>query len=523
MASAGDEVEFSVEPSGGDSGGKKRKGLSSFFKFKGFKVFGTPRRATGQAVAPHDADAGRSRPATFTMGSRKGSGKVGVAPAGDGERRPKSGSEPSVTDRQGRSRKESGESSDGEKEREHKRTQRAFFDEMERNMRRNFAKGMISVEVEQSPDDGARAHRKSGTGSVDSTPKQQLRAVSSVDDSFLDSLAKQRDAAAGSGAASAPRARPAEAPIILEHAPALAKAASLTSTNSTNTMHIDSTLADPDIHAMIREKQKLRVFLDVSANAEELAGYLPSLGEMTEFFKMVFKRGEMHVECIVTALIFVERLLRSKGGALRLGGDNWRPVVFSTMILASKVCDDESPLNADWCYVCSDFTLSRINELETAQQKESDIPNFKGSDLGRFPLVSADSWTSDHLSLETALLAAYGFNATVTASEYATYYFHLRSMAARLGLMNNASLRPLDIGVARRIAASSNEITNPHNPRKDKDRPGQRRSASFRGKGKAQRRPSASLEQVVSMRPQVHGSGEMIRPPRMNPLRRGSV
>ena len=30
--------------------------------------------------------------------------------------------------------------------------------------------------------------------------------------------------------------------------------------------------------------------------------------------------------------------------------------------------------------------------------KESDIPNFKGSDLGHFPLVSADFWTSDHLS-----------------------------------------------------------------------------------------------------------------------------
>jgi hypothetical protein len=30
--------------------------------------------------------------------------------------------------------------------------------------------------------------------------------------------------------------------------------------------------------------------------------------------------------------------------------------------------------------------------------KESEIPNFKGSHLGRFPLVSADSWTSDHLS-----------------------------------------------------------------------------------------------------------------------------
>jgi len=29
--------------------------------------------------------------------------------------------------------------------------------------------------------------------------------------------------------------------------------------------------------------------------------------------------------------------------------------------------------------------------------KESEIPNFKGSYLGRFPLVSADFWTSDHL------------------------------------------------------------------------------------------------------------------------------
>ncbi|KAH8074279.1 phytanoyl-CoA dioxygenase [Aureococcus anophagefferens] len=30
--------------------------------------------------------------------------------------------------------------------------------------------------------------------------------------------------------------------------------------------------------------------------------------------------------------------------------------------------------------------------------QESEIPNFKGSDFGHFPLVSADFWTSDHLS-----------------------------------------------------------------------------------------------------------------------------
>ena len=37
-------------------------------------------------------------------------------------------------------------------------------------------------------------------------------------------------------------------------------------------------------------------------------------------------------------------------------------------------------------------------EVENRAGQESEIPNFKASYLGRFPLVSADSWTSDHLS-----------------------------------------------------------------------------------------------------------------------------
>jgi hypothetical protein len=37
-------------------------------------------------------------------------------------------------------------------------------------------------------------------------------------------------------------------------------------------------------------------------------------------------------------------------------------------------------------------------EVMNRAAKESEILNFKGSDLGRFPLVSADFWTSDHPS-----------------------------------------------------------------------------------------------------------------------------
>ena len=45
-------------------------------------------------------------------------------------------------------------------------------------------------------------------------------------------------------------------------------------------------------------------------------------------------------------------------------------------------------------------TMQRAGDALAACRagQERDIPNFKGSELGRFPLVSADFWTSDHLS-----------------------------------------------------------------------------------------------------------------------------
>merc|ERR1719439_400116 len=100
--------------------------------------------------------------------------------------------------------------------------------------------------------------------------------------------------------------------------------------------------------------------------------------------------------------------------------------------------------NADFGHICAEFTLPRIN------------------------------------ALEAALLKAYGFNATVAASEYAKYYFHLRSMASRLQI--ESEVRPLDVKAATRLKV--------------------RRAQSLGGATHdvAQLR-SATLEEVVSMNP----------------------
>ena len=42
-------------------------------------------------------------------------------------------------------------------------------------------------------------------------------------------------------------------------------------------------------------------------------------------------------------------------------------------------------------------SLEEVRRVQARAAQESEIPNFKGSDLGHFPLVSADLWTSDHL------------------------------------------------------------------------------------------------------------------------------
>lgn len=74
--------------------------------------------------------------------------------------------------------------------------------------------------------------------------------------------------------------------------------------------------------------------------------------------------------------------------------------LFACLVMASKVWDDLSMWNVDFSQVYPSFDLRRVN------------------------------------TLELAMLDALKYVIRVSASEYAKYYFHLRSMMARLGLNN---------------------------------------------------------------------------------------
>jgi Cyclin, N-terminal domain len=146
----------------------------------------------------------------------------------------------------------------------------------------------------------------------------------------------------------------------------------------------------------------------------------PTLDQITTFYRDVFRRAQMEPDCIIMSLIYVERLIKQTNGSLRPRTSNWRSVLFSCMVLASKVWDDLSMWNADFSQTCPagvEFSLARINELEIA------------------------------------VLNALEYKTKVVASEYAKYYFLLRSMLIKSGLGGDdlKTMNPLDIEGAKRL------------------------------------------------------------------------
>jgi hypothetical protein len=178
----------------------------------------------------------------------------------------------------------------------------------------------------------------------------------------------------------------------------------------------------------LEETESLNVFNDYPNDVHGMQNRNPTLDEVTTFYRDIFFKAQMEADCIIMSLIYVERLIKKTSGNLRPRATNWRSLLFSCMILSSKVWDDLSMWNADFSQSCPpggvNFSLQRINQLELA------------------------------------ILNTLKFNVKVPASEYAKYYFLLRSMLIKSGLGGEdlGSLDPLDVEGARKLQQVSSEF-----------------------------------------------------------------
>jgi len=195
---------------------------------------------------------------------------------------------------------------------------------------------------------------------------------------------------------------------------------------------------------------------------------VPTLEAITDFYRSIFVRSQMEIECIIISLIYVERLIKKSNGGLRPQTDNWRSILFSCMVLASKVWDDLSMWNCDFSKIGPSgmtFSLQRTNELEIA------------------------------------LLSALQYRVKVGASEYAKYYFLLRGMFCRSGLAHDdlTRLNPLDVERASNINSTSSSSGRRLIKRRSKSFSEYSSREESERIGTERRGVSISLEELVPM------------------------
>lgn len=201
--------------------------------------------------------------------------------------------------------------------------------------------------------------------------------------------------------------------------------------NSTSSLYISSTMAQPDNDELLRclatailyhvEKgvqSPHKTFYDIFneekfpiTKAKPDARRMPDVEVIYKYLAMIFKAERLDAECGIMCLAYIERMITLTG--LTLDPINWRRIVLSALILASKVWEDQSVWNVDFLPVFDNLTAADLNKLERQ------------------------------------FLALLQYNVSLTASLYAKYYFELRTFSKLDS--THFPLQPLDKLNAKRL------------------------------------------------------------------------
>ena len=88
----------------------------------------------------------------------------------------------------------------------------------------------------------------------------------------------------------------------------------------------------------------------------------PQYAAIAEFIRPSFDKLGIQNECLVMMLIYIERILSE--GEVNLNKENWRTIVYTSLLLAGKMLEDLNITNTDFVSVYPFFTLSSTNFLE---------------------------------------------------------------------------------------------------------------------------------------------------------------
>ncbi len=120
---------------------------------------------------------------------------------------------------------------------------------------------------------------------------------------------------------------------------------------------------------------------------------IPTESEIYEFAHQLFKSVQLSSECSIVGLIYVERLMET--AKVPLLAETWRPIFMCGLLMASKVWQDLSSWNIEFASVYPRYSLESVNRLE----------------LHFLRMIKWDLY--------------------ISSSQYAKYYFALRSLVEK--------------------------------------------------------------------------------------------
>lgn len=112
----------------------------------------------------------------------------------------------------------------------------------------------------------------------------------------------------------------------------------------------------------------------------------PTEADITDYCKYVTISCKMENEIPIICLIYIERLLMNTG--ILLNKFNWQRIILCCLCLASKIWDDDSLENVHFPKVMPNVTNNEINKLEQAYLEFLDFKLvIKGSEYAKYYFI----------------------------------------------------------------------------------------------------------------------------------------
>jgi hypothetical protein len=102
-------------------------------------------------------------------------------------------------------------------------------------------------------------------------------------------------------------------------------------------------------------------------------------GDLILFMRKIFDKMQLATECIIVTLIYLEKVMINGGIEMRYC--NWKPLLFTGILLASKFWEDINFWNVDYVDALRIYNLKSINRMESEFVSLCEYNLFVSADL----------------------------------------------------------------------------------------------------------------------------------------------